>query len=57
MSINSQARNDGRKKNVSGWDIAIAEARRRIRDLKVTIKVYSERRKKKEPWPGDALQG
>jgi hypothetical protein len=57
MPIKSQAKNEGRKKKASGWDAAIADARRRIRDLKFTIKVYSERRRNLEPWPGDLLQG
>jgi hypothetical protein len=41
------------KENISGWDQAIAEAKNKISALRFTIKVYKDRRKRGEPWPGD----
>lgn len=38
----------------SGWDIAIADAKRRIAELRASIKVFSERKKAGDQWPSGA---
>ena len=43
---------DEKKAKPSGWDIGIADAKRRIKELRFTIRVYSERKKRGDPWPG-----
>ena len=52
-----QAKNGRQEKHLSGWDQVILEARRRIRNLRFTIKVYQERKARGEPWPGTQTQG
>jgi hypothetical protein len=39
-------------KNTTGWDEGIKDAKAKIRALRNTIKVYTERKKSGEPWPG-----
>ena len=51
MSI-SVVKKKKHKGEFSRWDEAIGEAKKRIKDLKFTIKVYEERRDRNEPWPG-----
>ena len=50
-------RQDKRKakiaKKQSGWDMGIADAKRKIKQLHFTIRVYTENKKRGEPWPGD----
>lgn len=48
-----QVKNALPKKKISGWSLAIADAKRKIKELQFTIKVYSERRKRGEVWPGE----
>ena len=36
----------------SKWDQAISEAKEKIKELRYTIKVFSELRDAGEPWPG-----
>jgi hypothetical protein len=53
MTIQSQ---DKRKAKASGWDMGIADAKRRIKELRFTIRIFTERKKRGEPWPGEATQ-
>ena len=34
------------------WDLAIAEAKRRIKNLQFSIKVFEQHRQRGEPWIG-----
>jgi hypothetical protein len=36
------------------WDEAIVDARRKIRELKDSIEFFKQRKREKEPWPGDS---
>jgi hypothetical protein len=36
----------------SGWDQSIADAKQRIRDLEFSIRVFRERKRAGEKWPG-----
>ena len=49
---NTVKRNFGQKTAKSGWDKAIADAKLRIRALEGTIRLYKERKKDGDPWPG-----
>ena len=39
--------------NLSGWDRAIADAKKGIKRLELTIDTFTERRDAGEPWLGD----
>jgi hypothetical protein len=52
MSNTSQVKNrEGKQKN-TGWDVAIADAREKIRKLKRSIEVFAARKRVGDPWPG-----
>jgi hypothetical protein len=51
MPNTSQGKNAVRKK-ISSWDDAIADVQERIKDLEFSLKVFKDRKKKGEPWPG-----
>jgi len=53
MTITSQGKNASKRKKISKWDEAITDAKKMINKLRFTIKVYSERRDRGEPWPGE----
>lgn len=55
MPISGQGKNAQQPKK-SMWDEAIADAKRRIKELQFTVRVYKQRRDKGEPWPGDQSQ-
>lgn len=42
--------------NPTGWDEAIKDAKAKIKTLRNTIKVYTERKKTGEPWPGPGTE-
>ena len=46
-----QAQNAPSAKKISSWDDAIADAKQKIRDLEFSVRVFSERKRKGEPWP------
>jgi hypothetical protein len=48
---------EGSKKSETGWDIAIADAKRKIKELQFSIRVFKERRAQGEYWPAPAPQG
>jgi hypothetical protein len=55
MPIACQAQNACKTKKVSsGWDRAIRDAKKRIKDLQLSIEVFKERKMAGEPWPGDS---
>jgi hypothetical protein len=35
----------------TGWDRAIADAKRKIKELQFSVRVFTERKKRGEPWP------
>ena len=39
------------KKSGNAWDIAIADAKKRIQDFKKAIKTYTAAKKRGESWP------
>jgi hypothetical protein len=41
-----------KKNTVNKWDEAIAEAKRRIADLKFSIRVFEDRKERGESWRG-----
>ena len=43
---------NGATKTAKGWDSAIADAKERIRQLKLTVQVYEARKKAGDAWPG-----
>ena len=43
-------------KNKTGWDEGIEDAKAKIKALRNTIKVYTERKKAGESWPGEPMQ-
>ncbi len=53
MPNTSQEKNALRSKKISGWDDAIEDMQQRIRDLEFSLKVFKDRKRKGEPWPGD----
>lgn len=59
MTITSQAQNERKsKKEKTGWDKAIADAKERIKKLELSISVFQERKNAGDPWPGNsATQG
>jgi len=55
MSIASVKQKAKRKTGkISGWDQAILDAKEKIRQLRYSIKVYSEQKKAGHPWPGES---
>jgi hypothetical protein len=55
MSVNSQAENEGKKERVrDGWDQAISDAKKRIKDLQFSISVFRHRKKAGDSWPGES---
>jgi hypothetical protein len=55
VPIRSQEKNAVAAKKVSGWDQAIADAKRKIKELQFSVRVFTQRRDKGEQWPGDRL--
>lgn len=54
MPIDCQAQNAYKPKKVStGWDRAIKDAKKRIKNLQLSIEVFKDRKRAGEPWPGD----
>jgi hypothetical protein len=47
MSISCQSK----KKPLTKWDEAIADAKKKIRNLRYTIEVYRRMKRDGEPWP------
>ncbi len=46
------------KENVkSPWDLAIADAEKRIKDFKLAVRVYRRAKERGDPWPGDEKAG
>lgn len=39
-------------KHLAKWDEAIADAKRKITDLRFTVKTYTRMKESGEPWPG-----
>ena len=57
MSIAVSSDNLRKQKTArNGWNEAIRDAKRKIRDLESTIQVFRERMKAGDPWPGDKLK-
>jgi hypothetical protein len=54
MSNTCQAKNALARKNISGWDRAIADAKARIKKLEFSIRVFRQRKRNGEPWPGES---
>ena len=54
MPIKSKDKEKANRKAQSGWDVGIADAKKRIKELQFTIRVYTEHKKKGEPWPESA---
>jgi hypothetical protein len=53
MSKSSQEKNCTRSNIVvQSWDAAIADAKERIKRLKLSVKVFEQHRRAGEPWPG-----
>lgn len=54
MSVTSQGKSEANTKRIkTPWDEAIADAKRKIRALEQTIRVYRERKRIGDPWPSD----
>ena len=51
MSKSGQEKNAGRTKIISGWDVAIRDAKRKIADLEFAILVFRKRKRAGESWP------
>jgi hypothetical protein len=51
MSIKKQEQNLANLKHKSGWDMAIADAKERIKRLRYSIRVFEARKKAGDPWP------
>jgi hypothetical protein len=50
----SQARKCGEyQKRILGWDDAIADAKRRLKEIEFALKVFEQGKKSGEPWPGE----
>jgi len=49
MTVTSQGQTE---RTIGKWDEAIADAKRKIRELRMTIKVYQESKKAGDRWPG-----
>jgi hypothetical protein len=43
---------DESPKKLTGWEMAIKDAERRIRALKAALVLFKQRRDAGEPWPG-----
>lgn len=56
MPTTCQAQNAGQAQKVTGWDEAIADAKRKIADLQFTVKTYTRMRESGKPWPGASVQ-
>jgi hypothetical protein len=52
MSTTSQVKSERQGKNSSGWDQAIADARKKIEKLEFSIRVFKQRKEAGEQWPG-----
>jgi hypothetical protein len=50
MSITKVKKKEFRTK----WDEAIADAKRKIRSLELSVAYFRQRRKAGEPWPSDS---
>jgi hypothetical protein len=56
VSNHCQTKNSKRpKKSVHGWDTAIADAKERIRQLKLTVQVYEARKRAGDEWPSSEV--
>jgi len=47
---------DSSKGELTGWDMAIRDAERRIRALKAALTLFKQRRDAGEPWPGTGTE-
>lgn len=41
------------EQRIASWDDAIADAKRRLKDIEFALQVFEERKKNGEPWPGN----
>jgi len=53
MSVKKARGKSENSKRNSGWDEAIRDAKRKIKGLESTIRVFRERKRAGEPWPGE----
>jgi hypothetical protein len=53
MPTTCQEKNE--EKYLTGWGAAIADARRRIADLQLSLRVFERQKREGRPWPGDLL--
>jgi len=51
MSKICQGQNARQARKLDGWDSAIADAKRRIRELQFSLKVFKQHKKAGEQWP------
>lgn len=49
----SQAKNATKTKKLLSWDDAISDIEQRLKDLEFSLRVFKDRKRKGEPWPGD----
>jgi hypothetical protein len=49
-----KGKNTTKCSNGAGWDQVIEEAKERILKLEISIKVFSEKKERGEPWPGSS---
>jgi hypothetical protein len=54
MSTVTQGKNAAVLRRKTGWDEAIADAKRKIKELSFSIAVFRARKKAGEPWPGES---
>ena len=51
VSIKSRKKCKSAKRICSSWESAIRDAKNRIEELKFSIRVFEEKKKRGEPWP------
>ncbi len=52
LSVLSIAKAQKSVENISSWEDALAHAKRRIKELRQSAKIFEDKIKKREPWPG-----
>ena len=52
LSKMSIARANKSVENLASWEDALAHAKRRIKELRQSLRVFQEKVRKGEPWPG-----
>lgn len=53
MPTTCQVKSGGKGKKNTGWDLAIADAKRRIKELEFSMRVFRERKRAGKSWPGE----